>query len=139
MRGYRPRSLGPTVTLVYLARVLAFRVYAFLTLRHGEVHIMNRYFYDLFAHYRIESRLERCCMWLLQHFIPKPALAIVVVASQATIATRRPEYDREYISAAVEAYEGMKGFFPDVIEIRTDLGADDAIDLESVMKGARIR
>lgn len=47
--GYRRKRLTAGVTLVWVARIVAFRIYR-LFWRSNRVYVLNRYFYDLLVH-----------------------------------------------------------------------------------------
>jgi len=125
---YRQKRLGIWRTGLYVARALAFRAYSVM-LPRTRVHILNRYFYDLFTHYRFEGAVERACGRILQAAIPVPDLALLVVAQPATIAARRPRFSSEYLSAVGEGYRRLPQRFPELVEFSTD-PTGDVEDLE---------
>jgi hypothetical protein len=81
---------------------------------------MNRYFYDLFVHYDLDHSAGRLYSALLRRLLPVPDIALLLVAAPDTIARRRPQYSREYLSAVGEAYSHLGQRFPEMIELRTD-------------------
>jgi hypothetical protein len=109
------------VALAYLGRIVAFQVYRRFW-RSDRVHVLNRYFYDLFAHYTLATPLERLYVAVLRMMMPVPDLAILVVAGPRTITERRPGYSSEYVEAVWGAYTEMRRRFPELIELRTDPG-----------------
>jgi thymidylate kinase len=117
--GYKRKRLTVLITLVYLARILAFRGYRLLW-SSRRCYVLNRYFYDLFAHYHLASASERRNAALIRAVMPVPDLAILVVAAPATIAQRRPTYSAEYLSQVADAYSSLQRHFPELVEVRTD-------------------
>ncbi|NOT26783.1 MAG: hypothetical protein HOP16_11850 [Acidobacteria bacterium] len=120
--GYRKKTLTLIVTLTYIARFVTFRIYR-LSWRSERTYVLNRYFYDLFVHYRLEGRAERFYFAALRALMPVTDVALLLVASPETIAQRRANYSREYLSALGDAYVRLRESFPELIEIRTDPGA----------------
>jgi thymidylate kinase len=117
---YRRRRLTGRAALVYLARVLAFRVYR-LSWKTRDLYICNRYFFDSFAHFEISSWSERAWLRLLTRCIPEPDIAILATAGPAAITLRRPQYSAAYIDQVGKAYATVRAWFPMLIELRTDL------------------
>jgi thymidylate kinase len=115
---YRPRTLTAALAAGYAVRILAFRRYR--SRRRGAHHICNRYFYDNFSHFALRTRRERFWLALLRLLVPTPDLAILVVASPATIAERRPNYAPEYLSAVGAASARLPGLFPELQTVSTD-------------------
>jgi hypothetical protein len=96
------------------------------------VYVLNRYFYDVFAHYELDTRSERFYYSVLRTIMPVPDLAIVALAAPDTIAKRRPNYSNEYLTEVGRAYEGMRERFPELIELRTDPGEPTFEGLEII-------
>jgi hypothetical protein len=117
--GYSRKRLTLAVTTVYLARIVACRIYC-LAWPSRRWHVLNRYFYDVFAHYHLTSASERRNAALIRAVMPVPDLAILVVAAPATIAGRRPTYSADYLSQVAAAYNDLRLHFPELIEVRTD-------------------
>ena len=117
-RGFRPRRLTARLTCGYILRVLAFRLRRIG--RSSGYTVLDRYFYDSFVHYKLTTPRERLYLRILGRLIPRPDLAILLIASPVTIAARRPEYAGEYVVAATAGYERLKVVFPHLIAIRTD-------------------
>lgn len=120
---YKLKRLGATAALVYLARVVSFRIYRAWWARE-RAYVLNRYFYDLFSHYRLESAAERFWLRILRTAIPKPDVAIVVLTDVASLSTRRPDYAREYLVASSAAYSRLRRDFPNVVELKNDSGLE---------------
>jgi thymidylate kinase len=119
---YKLKRLGVVAAAVYLARIVTFRIYRARRWKRDQVYVLNRYFYDLFAHYRLESNTERFWLRLLRAAMPTPDLAIVVLADADALAARRPDYAAEYLAASSAAYSRLRHDFPNVIELRNDAG-----------------
>ena len=130
--GYRRKRLTAGVTLGYVLRILAFRW--FRRRRLLGFHIANRYFYDNFVHYRLDTPMERLYAGLLQRLMPVPDIPILLVASPETIAERRPNYSPEYLAAVEKAYAALRSRFPELVEISTDPGASTLDRLEEVLR-----
>jgi thymidylate kinase len=116
---YRRRSLSVTAACTYVARIVAFQLYRWRS--DTRCFVTNRYFYDNFVHYRLSSRLERFLAAVLRPLIPKPDLALLVVASPAEIRGRRPHYSPEYLAQVAGAYERLPERFPNLVVVRSDL------------------
>jgi thymidylate kinase len=116
-KGYRQRPLSAVRTCGYIARILSFRV-----ARWGAAHhvVCDRYFYDNLVHYTAHTRRGRACLWLLMRLIPRPDLAVLLVASPETIAQRRPEYAREYVTGVCRAYAELPQRCPKLVAVATD-------------------
>ena len=120
-RGYRRTRLTAARCAVYGLRILSFRLYR-LSWRDDQVRILDRYFYDLFAHYTLRTRLERLYVGALRKLMPRPDLAILVSASPETIAARRPAYAPEYVSELSDSYRDIRQWFPELLELQTERG-----------------
>lgn len=132
---YTQKPLGPLQAAVYLARMIAFRIYR-ARWSGDRVYVLNRYFYDLFAHYRLATNAERFWLRLLRAAMPVPDLAIVVLADVEALAARRPEYAPEYLAASSAAYSKLRRDFPNLVELRNDAGvADLTARLEQLLPG----
>jgi thymidylate kinase len=127
--GHQRRILTARATLTYVARILAFRILRSMWPRN-QWQVCNRYFYDYLAHYRLGSRRERLYLTLIRSLIPRPDLAILLVAPSETISQRRPLYAPEYISNVGHGYDSVCGRFPELVEVCTDgsVPATDRID-----------
>jgi len=116
-RGYRRRRLTALLAVGYISRSVAFRLYR---RRHRGAHVCNRYFFDSFSHFELESRGERMWLGLLRLSLPRPDLAILLVASPDTIARRRPNYSNGYLSQVQMAYARLPTLFPELEVLSTD-------------------
>jgi thymidylate kinase len=142
--GYRRRRLTARAALVYIARVIAFRLYR-LSWKPDEWYVSNRYFYDLFVHFHLATRTERAWFALIRRSLPVPDLAILATAAPDTIAARRPAYSAEYMTQVGRAYSSLPAIFPAVVEIRTDPDAPpttsvlESLLLNSLPRSSRAR
>lgn len=119
--GFRLRRLTAATTCGYLVRIVAFRVLG-PSRTSSEWTVLDRYFYDSFVHYELGTWRERLYAAVLRRVMPVPDIAVLLVASSETIAERRPDYAREYISLATRGYARLRTMFPELVEIRTDPG-----------------
>jgi hypothetical protein len=131
--GYLRTRLTPLVTIVYAARIAAFRLYA-LRWRGDHAVILDRYFYDVLTHYRIDGIVARVCFLFLHGVIPRPSVAILLQASAETLAERRPEYAAEYLSAAFEAYRALLSDFPELAIVHTDNDSAADAHIEALVR-----
>jgi hypothetical protein len=122
-RGFQLRTLTAILTLGYAARIVAFRLAKIGG--PGRCDVLDRYFYDNFVHYRLTSRRERLYARLLRRLIPRPDLAVLLIASAETLATRRPNYSNEYLVTVARRYETLPELFPWLVQVRTDVGSPD--------------
>jgi thymidylate kinase len=106
--GTRTRRLPLTITatLGYAARALAFRAYVGTS--RGPCIVLDRYFYDSLAHYRLTGRRERLYVALLDRLIPVPDAAILLMPSPALVAARRPHYTAAYISRVIDGFDALR-------------------------------
>ena len=118
--GYTRKRLGIAAVTVFVARILAFRVYRRTVWTAAEWNVLNRYFYDSLSHYQPRSSLERMYYRAVLALIPRPDLAILVTASRDTIAERRPAYAKAYIELVGESYRHLVSQVPHLIELSTD-------------------
>ena len=116
-RGYTRRRLTAALAMGYIARAVSFRVYR---LSHRGPRVCNRYFFDNFSHFELESRRERLWLGLLRVLLPRPDLAILLVASADTIARRRPNYSSDYVAQVHAAYAELPNLFPELEVLSTD-------------------
>lgn len=120
-RGFSLRRLTAVRAAGYAARMIAFRMSGIRAASRCTV--LDRYFYDNFVHYEVGTVTERLYARVLRGLIPAPDLAILLVASGQTIASRRPNYAREYIDAVGARYEELGDVFPELVRVRTDPGS----------------
>jgi thymidylate kinase len=137
--GFALRRLTAARTIGYAARILAFRLSGVGTPSRCDV--LDRYFYDNFVHYELNSRRERLYASVLRRLIPTPDVSILLVASDRTISTRRSHYAPEYLVTVARRYEALPNVFPHLIRVSTDPGglADQRIRqvVQALMDGTR--
>jgi thymidylate kinase len=119
-QGYRARVLTSGTALGYVVRTFAFRVYRRWTFSPRWV-VSNRYFYDSFAHFDLSVGRGRLYARVLRRLVPKPDLAILMVASPEALAARRPQYSIDYIKRVEAAYRGLRELFPELIEVNSEM------------------
>ena len=115
----------------YLVRILAFRISGTNELRGCAV--VDRYFYDNFVQYKLQSRLERLYFAILRRLIPRPDVALLLVARDDTIAARRRNYDARYVEQAGRQYRELPKLFPNLIRIETDPDVDSSAAIRRVL------
>ena len=123
--GYTRKRLGITAVAVFAVRILAFRVYRRMVWKQTEWNVLNRYFYDSLSHYRPSSSIERLYYRIIVALIPRPDLAILVIANRDTIAARRPAYAKAYIELVGESYRHLASQVQDLIELSTEANATE--------------
>ena len=125
---YKRKSLTLWATVGYIGRMVAFRAYRRL---HGSPGwaVCNRYFYDNLAHFELGSPAARRHLALLRRCMPRPDLALLFVASPATIAARRPQYAHDYLDRVWDAYRDVAAQFPELVVLSSE---PDQATLESV-------
>jgi hypothetical protein len=121
--GYARKRLGLIAVAVFVARILAFRIYRRTAWKAAECNVLNRYFYDSLSHYHPRSSLERMYYRLILALIPRPDLAILVTANAPTIAARRPAYAKAYIDLVGDSYRHLASQVHDLIELSTETDA----------------
>src|SRR5688572_9950645 len=77
--GFQPRTLTAFTACGYLARIVAFRLFGHPGPR--ACHVLDRFFYDSFVHYRLNTRLERWYMTAIRHVMPVPDVAVLLLAT----------------------------------------------------------
>ncbi|MDZ7265875.1 MAG: hypothetical protein ONB48_00890 [candidate division KSB1 bacterium] len=113
------KRMNLMVVLGYLLHILRFRL--FLSLYHRQhLVVLNRYFYDNFAHYRITTPAERRYLRFLLTAMPQPDLAFLMVTHPDTAFYRRPEYHREELQKISENYAQMRQLDSRLTVIATD-------------------
>lgn len=108
-----------TRTLVYLWRIVLFRLFATLRLRR-KIIVIDRFYYDSLVHYALSGRLERLYLQLIKIVLPTPQLALMLIARPQTILRRRPNYDSTYIQQLHQHYQQMIHAFPYLVVLPTD-------------------
>jgi thymidylate kinase len=131
-KDFRPRRLSAWLTFGYIFRILAFRLFGPRP-AEGSI-VLDRYFYDSFAHYTLRTGAERFYMSVLRRLIPAPDLALLLVTSTANLRARRPEYSVEYIELAARGYDALQRFFPALVTICTDSEEVSLAHLERVLR-----
>jgi hypothetical protein len=130
--GFALRRLTAARTVGYAARIVAFR---FSGIGSGSrCDVLDRYFYDNFSHYELTTRRERLYARLLRPLIPVPDLAILLVASDRTIAARRRNYAEEYVVAAGRRYQELPELFPNLVRVSTDPGNSAEEDVRRALQ-----
>jgi thymidylate kinase len=119
-KAFRLRRLTATRTMAYGVRILAFRLSRIGAAATCDV--LDRYFYDNLVQYSLSSWRERVYARALGRLIPVPDLAIVLIAADDTIAARRRNYAREYVTVVGHQYRELTRLFPHLKKIRTDQG-----------------
>lgn len=133
-QGFTPKALTFPVACGYLARIIAFRMFG-PSRKSARWNVLDRYFYDSFVHFELRSARERLYLGALRRVIPVPDISVVLIASDHTIARRRPDYAPEYVSAAGEKYRTLRRYFPELIEISAD-DAETVLDqLTALVRG----
>lgn len=130
--GYRRRPLTARATLAYLARMVAFGVFRWMD-RDGGYRVSNRYFYDNFPQFTVSTRRQRFYRRLLRRWTPKPDLALLMVASVETLATRRPNYSREYFEQLAGAYHELDLWCDGLVEVSTEPDHSSAEDIARII------
>jgi thymidylate kinase len=118
-RGFSPRRLSAVLALGYAARIMAFRL--FRVGAGSRCDILDRYFYDNLVQFALSTRRERVYARLLAAVIPRPDLAVLLVAAPETIAARRGNYAPEYLTAVGRQYARLPELFPNLVRIDTSL------------------
>jgi len=113
------RHLSFPAFLSFLLRILRLRVFFYLHYRHHLV-VLNRYFYDNFAHFCVTSPRQRRYLRMLLALMPQPDLAFLMVARPDTAFYRRPEYHREELQKISENYAAIRKLASRLIVIATD-------------------
>ena len=135
--GYTRKRLGIGAVALFVARILAFQVYRRTVWKAAEWNVLNRYFYDSLSHYQPGSPRERMYYRAVLALIPRPDLAILVTASPATIAARRPAYAKAYIDLVGESYQHLAPHVHELLELSTD--AEGAAERLGAILQARLR
>ncbi len=120
-----PRRLATNKTLTlrlclgYFIRALRFKLFL---RRHHRQHtiVVNRYFYDNLAHYRLATARERKYLRWLLAAMPKPDLAVFLVLRPETAHRRRPAYVLEELQQLAENTITLQQLFPELKIVHTD-------------------
>jgi thymidylate kinase len=129
-RGYRRKRLTARLALGHAARMVLFRAFQ---LRRGRQHaeVMDRYFYDSFAHFEMRARSERFYQRVLHRLIPRADLSILLVVPPDMAAARCPDYSPEYLQSVADAYENLRARFGELVEVRGEAGGAGAAVLNA--------
>jgi hypothetical protein len=130
--GFAVRRLTASRFAGYAMRVVSFRLSSFGSSSRCDV--LDRYFYDNFVQYSLTSPAERVYLRLLRWLIPKPDTAILLVASDATISLRRPDYLADYVTAAGRRYRDLPSVFPNLVTLRTDVDQPNDEEIRSIVR-----
>ena len=118
----RSKEVAP-LTLVrclgYAWRMVVFRTFVALKLR-DTIAICDRYFYDSFVHYHLTGRREKAYFGFLKRIMPKPDLALMLVAQADHIIARRQHYEPAYLQMLSANYNKLLREFPNLTIVRTD-------------------
>jgi len=136
-RGYSRKKLDLKTTVGYVARMVAFRVYRRWP-GHAAWAVCNRYFYDNLAHFDFDAPAARFYAAVLRLCMPRPDLAVLLVASPSTIAARRPQYAEDYLTRVGDAYRQVARMFPELVVLHSEPGADTSERLDQLVR-SRLR
>jgi len=124
LRSETKQTLGVRHFLGYALRMLNFKMLLRWKLKNT-IAICDRYFYDNFAHYKLQSPVEVFLFGLLVRMMPKPDLAFLCKANSETIIKRRNyKYAPDYLEATTKSYGTLKTKFPDLLELDSDQPAN---------------
>jgi thymidylate kinase len=113
------KRLRFTMLLGYLTYILRFRLFVLLHHRRHLL-VLNRYFYDNFAHFRVASKLDRVYLRLLLWAVPKPDLAFLLFLSPESAHRRRPTYSYETLRMMARNYRRLCNFINHATVVITD-------------------
>jgi thymidylate kinase len=130
--GFRPRRLSAPLAVGYALRILAFRLSRIG--RAAGCVVLDRYFYDNLIHYELEANAARVYVSVLRRLMPRPDLALLLEASNETLAGRRSNYTRTYVEVANRQYRGLPAHFPHLVIIRTDTGSSTREQLHDALR-----
>jgi len=113
------RVLTLRLTLGYALRALQFR--AFLLLHHrNHLVVVNRYFYDSFARYRLNTPRQQLYLRILLKLVPQPDLPILLVLQPETAHSRKPFYKLKDLQRCCENVLNFQRLVPYLKVVRTD-------------------
>lgn len=116
------KSLTLLLCLGYLLR--AWRLRLFLLLHHRRhLVVMNRYFYDNLANYRLSTPREQKYLRCLLAAVPKPRLAILLTVRPETAHRRKPAYALADLRQLAHNTQILQGCIPQLKIISTDVVA----------------
>ena len=131
--GFRPERLKALKACGYAARIIAFRMFG-VGGQSSDWNILDRYFYDNLVHYELRTAREKFYAAVLERLIPAPDLAILLVASEATLSRRRPDYSSEYIREAALGYERLHRQVPELVRVCTDADSDATDEIQRLTR-----
>jgi thymidylate kinase len=131
--GFKLRPLTAGRATAYALQILAFRLSRMGT--GGRCDVLDRYFYDSFAQYSLTSRKERLYLRMLRRAIPAPDLAVLLIARDETIESRRLNYAQEYVSVVGHQYRELSKLFPNLKIICTDPGYSVDDEIQQLVQG----
>jgi len=103
----------------YLWRMLVFRMLLAMKL-NGKIVITDRYYYDNLSHYFLSGPMERLYLAILKRALPRPDLALFLMADERRIIERRSHYDPDYLVQLCRRYGALLPRFPELVPINTD-------------------
>lgn len=114
------KQLTFALFLGYLMRIVLFRL--FVALHHRRhLLVVNRYFYDSFAHFRLTTAREQKLFRWLMKAAPEPELAILLVLKPETSHRRRPAYAFDELQRLAENTLALKNYAPNLRVVATDV------------------
>ena len=113
------RQLTLPVVFGFLVRILRFRLFIFLHHRRHLV-VLNRYFYDSFAHFCAASSKEKKYLRLLLSLLPGPDLAFLLVLRPETAHRRRPAYSLDELQELSQNVHALQAVAGNLAVIATD-------------------
>ena len=105
--------------LGYGVRALRFRWFLHRHHRHHTV-VVNRYFYDNLAHYRLSSPREQKYLRWLMTVMPEPQLAVLLVLRPETALRRRPAYALAELQQLAQNTLNLQRLIPKLKIVHTD-------------------
>jgi hypothetical protein len=116
---YRKRRLSVALAFGHAAKCIAFRLYKMSWDQHT-TYILDRYFYDSFVHFDLETPRQRAYATVIKLLVPTPNISLVLKASSHAIARRRPSYSIDYLESVGTSYARLHKMFPGLVEVQTD-------------------
>jgi thymidylate kinase len=114
----KPTSLSVAYFVVFVFRVIAFRIFFALT-RREQVLVFERYFYDNIAHKTTPSPWQRVLESVMLAITPKPKIVFFLTASCDQIVVRRPRISRDSVLGLLSRFEVLKDKIGAVVTIDT--------------------
>ena len=107
------------IFLGYLMYILRFRLLLWLHHRQHLV-VLNRYFYDNFAHFRLTTRRDRFYLRTLLAVVPQPDLAFLLILSPECAHRRRPTYAFAALRQLAINYRELQQYINSLSVVITD-------------------